>query len=122
MRDVITLLLVLGKEIKEFLVATNLNDPDLECIPRLCKNLLDVALMESKCLLVNFRAIRTQERAKRNVAMGAAIPLAVDAEGVVAVILNLSLEISTGIRRLRVSMHSWWAWWGRSHESGLNHG
>ena len=78
--------------------------------------------MESKCLLVNFRAIRTQERAKRNVAMGAAIPLAVDTEGVVAVILNLSLEIGTGFRRLRVPMHSWWAWWGRCHESGLNHG
>ena len=120
-RDIISFFLVICKEVKELLVSADLNDSDLKIIPRLGENLLDIALMKAKCLLMNVSTIWTQERAKRNVAMRAAIPLAVDTEGIVTIILNLSLEVGTGLWRLWVTIHGRRAGWGCCHEIGLNH-
>ena len=58
MSDVITLILILLKEVKEAFIAANLYDAHLKCIPTFCKYLLNVALMVGIGLLVNQSAVR----------------------------------------------------------------
>ena len=77
--------------------------------------------MERKSLLVNLRTVRAQKCPERDVAVRGAIPLAVNAVSVVAIVVDLPLEVGADLWRLGVSHHSWGARWRRRHERLLIH-
>ena len=118
-RDGVPLLLVLGKEIEKALVPANLDYSDLVRVPALREHLFDVAFVESKILFMYVRTVRAKEGSEGNVAVGGAIPLTVDAEGVVAIVLDLPLQECAYFLRLGISHHCGLARWSRGHKSIL---
>ena len=77
--------------------------------------------MERKRLLVNFRTVRAQKCTERDVAVRGAISLAVNAVGIVAILIDLPLEISADLWRLGVAHHGWGARWRRRNKRLLIH-
>ena len=69
LRNRLALFAVVAKEFKEALVTTSLDAGNLEIVPRILEQRLDVRLELREGLTVNSSALRTDEGAKRNVAM-----------------------------------------------------
>ena len=77
--------------------------------------------MERKRLLVNFRTVRAQKCTERDVAVRRPISLTVNAVRIVAIFIDLPLEIGADLWRLGISHHGWGARWRRRNKRLLIH-
>ena len=63
---------------------------NLEVVPGIFEERLDVALEGRESLLVLFRALGTNERAKGHIAVAAPVVLAIDTEGIELLLIDAS--------------------------------
>ena len=78
---------------------------NLEVVPRVFEERLDVALEGRENLLVLFRAMSTNERAKGHIAVAAPVVLAIDTEGIELFLVDASTQVATNFGTLSVARH-----------------
>ena len=102
--DWVSFFAVLAKEVIEALVATDLDHGDLERVPGVLKESLDIALEIREGVLVGLGALSTDERAEGHVAVRAPVVLAVDAEGIKLLFVDAAAQVSRSLGTLRVTL------------------
>ena len=94
---------VFCQEFIEALIASDLDHCDLESVPSVLKERLDVALELGEGVLVLLCALSTDERSKGDVAMRAPVILTINAESVKLLLVDASAQVCRRLGTLGVT-------------------
>ena len=101
--DWVAFLSIVAQELKEALIASHLDASDLERVPSLVEQGLDVALELREVALVHRHALTAEESAKSYVAVATSIVLTVNTEGVELLLIDAFAEVSSDVGSLGIT-------------------